>query len=306
MDWKKVIIRLLGLQDVVLIDAKLFEKDLRAEIVVEVVRSEGSCCAKCQQPLGKVKEWFWRKAKVPPMGIFNEVKVKYKTFRGRCKKCDGNRQVQIPWLHFKHKSMTAGFVEIAGRLMEETTCEATGRLLGGIHSMQMMRVDQTRMGQILQSYKIPDVNYSSMRADEIHFKTIRLTQRQGLWGKRWNREWITNLVSVSYNKKEKKHEGKVLFNAVGRGKAFDKTNLKSFRQTLANWYRVVRESKLEPFLKFAKTIRKYRKLIENYIISRLTTAVSEGLNNKIKALKRAGYGYSSKNYFRNKILQRCG
>jgi transposase len=428
VDWKKIIIQFLGLQDVVLIDVKLFETDLRAEIVVEVVRGGGSCCAKCKQPLGKVKEWFWRKVKVPPMGIFNEVKVKYKTFRAWCDKCSGNRQVQIQWLHFKHRSMTAGFVETAGRLMQETTCEAAGRLLGGIHSMQMMRVDQTRMNQMLQNYEIPNVNYSSMTADEIHFKTIKLTQRKGLWGKRWDREWITNLASVDYNKKEKKHEGKVLFNAVGRGKAslrdcfsvlskgqkmavewfccdmhdpfiegakthlpnakicvdrfhvvqlankafdqvrkseltraesqfqkdmllpskrfilvsrekdlskaelkqlerlreenknintamvlveyihkaFDKTNLKSFRQTLANWHRVVRESKLEPFLKFAKTIKQYRKLIENYIISRLTTAVSEGLNNKIKALKRAGYGYSSKNYFRNKILQRCG
>jgi transposase len=61
-------------------------------------------------------------------------------------------------------------------------------------------------------------------------------------------------------------------------KAFDKTTLKTFRETMGNWYRVVRESKLVPFLKFAKTIRQYRKLIENYILSRLTTAVSEGLN----------------------------
>jgi len=428
MDWKKVIIRFLGLQDVVLIDAKLFEKDLRAEVIVELSKSEKSCCAKCSRPLGKIKEWFWRRAKLPPAGIFNKITVKYKTFRAWCDHCEGNRQVQITWLHFKHRSMSAGFVETAGRLMEETTCEGAGRLLGGIHSMQMMRVDQTRMNQMIQEYKIPDVNYSSMSADEIHFKTIRLTNRKGLWAKRWDREWITNLVSVTYNRKEKKNEGKVLFNAVGRGKAalrdcfsvlskgqkmavewfccdmhdpyilgakthlpnakicvdrfhvvqlankafdqvrkqeiaraesefqkamllpskrfilvsrekdlskaelkqldqlreenqnintamvlvefihkaFDKTNLKDFRRVLKNWYQVVRESKLEPFLKFAKTIRKYRKLIENYILSRLTTAVSEGLNNKIKALKRAGYGYATKTYFRNKILQRCG
>jgi transposase len=428
MDWKKVIIQLLGLQDVVLTDAKLFQKDLRAEFVVEQNRGENSCCRKCSGPLGKIKEWFWRKAKVPPVGVYTKITIKYKTFRGWCSKCKGHRQAQIPWLHFKHRSMTVGFVETAGRLMTESTCEAAGRLMGGIHSMQMMRVDQTRMNQMLQTFKIPNVNYSSLSADEVHFKTIRLTQRKGLWAKRWDREWITNLVSVDYNKKEDKHEGKVLFNAVGRGTAalrdcfsvlsegqkmaveyfccdmhdpfihgakkhlpnakicvdrfhvvqlankafdqvrkdefkraesefqhdmllpsrrfilvsrdkdlskaelkqldrlktenqninvamilveyihaaFDKLNIKSFRQTLAKWYRLVRESKLQPFLRFAKTIRKYRRLIENYILSRLTTAVSEGLNNKIKALKRAGYGYSSKTYFRNKILQRAG
>ena len=206
MDWGKVIIRFLGLQDVILIDAKLFEKDLKAEVVVEQKRDSRSCCANCQKPLGKVKEWFWRRTKAPPVGVFNKVIIKYKTFRAWCEHCGGNRQAMVEWRHFKHRSMTVGFVETAGRLMEEMTCEAAGRYLGGIHSMQMMRVDQTRMTQMLQDFKIPDVNYSSLSADEVHFKTIRLTERKGLWAKRWNREWITNLVSVTYNKKEEKLE----------------------------------------------------------------------------------------------------
>ena len=46
--------------------------------------------------------------------------------------------------------------------------------------------------------------------------------------------------------------------------------------------------------------------IEAYIKSRLTTAVAEGLNNKIKVLKRMGYGYSNPTSFCRKILQRCG
>ena len=68
----------------------------------------------------------------------------------------------------------------------------------------------------------------------------------------------------------------------------------------------MREAKLSPLRRYAKTIRSYRKEIENYIQSRLTTAVSEGLNNKIKMLKRAAGGYKTPLYFRNKILQRCG
>jgi transposase len=89
-------------------------------------------------------------------------------------------------------------------------------------------------------------------------------------------------------------------------KALDKTSIKSFRQTLLTWYIVVRESKLEPFINLAKTIRRYRTNIEAYIKSRLTTAVAEGLNNKIKVLKRMGYGYSNPTSFCRKILQRCG
>jgi transposase len=89
-------------------------------------------------------------------------------------------------------------------------------------------------------------------------------------------------------------------------KALDKTSVKAFRKTLLTWYQVVREARLEPFTNLAKTIRKYRRNIEAYINSRLTTAVAEGLNNKIKVLKRMGYGYSNPMSFCRKILQRCG
>ncbi|MCB0371295.1 MAG: transposase, partial [Bdellovibrionales bacterium] len=89
-------------------------------------------------------------------------------------------------------------------------------------------------------------------------------------------------------------------------KLLDKKTIKAFRKTLTTWYMVVRESKLKAFLEISKTIRKYRKNIEAYITSGLTTAVSEGLNNKIKVLKRMGYGYSNETSFMRKILQRCG
>lgn len=89
-------------------------------------------------------------------------------------------------------------------------------------------------------------------------------------------------------------------------KILDKKSIKEFRAGLILWYRYARESKLKPFLKFASTLRKYRHYIEGYIMSGLTTAVSEGLNNKIKVLKRMGYGYTNPDSFKLKILQRCG
>jgi transposase len=89
-------------------------------------------------------------------------------------------------------------------------------------------------------------------------------------------------------------------------KVLDKTTIPKFRRALAQWYRLVRESRLKRFRKFAMQIRKYRLNIEAYIKSNLTTAISEGLNNKIKVLKRMGYGYSNIESFQLKILQRCG
>lgn len=89
-------------------------------------------------------------------------------------------------------------------------------------------------------------------------------------------------------------------------RVLDKYDVLEFRKSLILWYRLVRESQLRPFLKFAKTLRKYRAHVENYIKSKLTTAVSEGLNNKIKVLKRMGYGYTNEESYKSKILQRCG
>jgi hypothetical protein len=40
--------------------------------------------------------------------------------------------------------------------------------------------------------------------------------------------------------------------------------------------------------------------------TKLTTAKSEGLNNKIKVLRRSAYGYTNEASYMNKILQRCG
>lgn len=46
--------------------------------------------------------------------------------------------------------------------------------------------------------------------------------------------------------------------------------------------------------------------IKNYFIHRVTSSLSEGQNNSIKALKRRGFGYRNMAYFKLKILQVCG
>jgi transposase len=86
----------------------------------------------------------------------------------------------------------------------------------------------------------------------------------------------------------------------------DKTDITEFRKSLTLWYQLVRESAIKPFKKLALMIRKNRKYIEAYITSGLTTAKSEGLNNKIKVLRRSGYGYTNEQSYMDKILQRCG
>jgi len=46
--------------------------------------------------------------------------------------------------------------------------------------------------------------------------------------------------------------------------------------------------------------------VKNYFAHRVTSALAEGTNNVIKALKRRAYGYRNMEYFRLKIMQVCG
>lgn len=422
MDFQEIIIGLLGIQDVEIEDVKRFKKQLRLEVRVRQKRSE-CYCSNCGLQFARVKEWALKTIKGPPMGIYQDVKIKFMQMRGVCESCNSTSVAKVDWIHPKFETMTCGFAEVAGRLMEEITCEAVSRILFS-DSKLMWDLDQHRMAVMLQFLELPkDLDVSYLAADEVHFRTIAIKNRVGLFAKRWQPEFVTNLVAPL--------AGKVLFNAMGRDsaalkaaldvlskgqkltvehfavdmheafisviktecpnaevcvdrfhlvqkvneafdkvrrsefkkakenknefdknmlephrrfilvkrekdlskseqklldklrranqsihtamllveyfhKALDKKTIKSFRQSLHTWYIVVRESKLEPFLKLSKTIRRYRKNIEAYIKSRLTTAAAEGLNNKIKVLKRMAYGYTNPISFCRKILQRCG
>lgn len=422
MDFREIIIAFLGIQDVVIEDVKRFKKDLRVEIKVRQQRSE-CFCSRCGLQFSAVKEWVLRELRAPPLGIYQKVTLKFMQMRGFCEDCNRTCVARVDWIHPKFESMACSFAEVAGRLMEEITCEAVGRILD-CDSKMMWALDQHRMEVMLQFLKLPDdLDVSYLCADEVHFRTIEVKNRKGLFAKRWRPEFITNLVCPS--------AGKVLFNAMGRDskalkaalmvlspgqklaverfavdmhepfisaikqecpnakvvidrfhlaqkineafdklrrlefkkardqknnftegmlephrrfilvardpnlskselklieklrlankdinlgmllveyfhKALDQKTIKGFRQVMARWYQLCRAAKLKPFRDFAKTLRRYRKNVEAYITSRLTTAVIEGLNNKIKVLRRMGYGYTNSISYCRKILQRCG
>ena len=51
-----------------------------------------------------------------------------------------------------------------------------------------------------------------------------------------------------------------------------------------------------------KTLKKYMKYIENMFKSNITNGLIEGLNNKIKSIKRITFGYLNFNNFKKHIL----
>ncbi|HZA29258.1 MAG TPA: ISL3 family transposase, partial [Gammaproteobacteria bacterium] len=72
---------------------------------------------------------------------------------------------------------------------------------------------------------------------------------------------------------------------------FDKDHSKkSGRRAIRRWMAAVRNSGLDCFDQFLTTLENRMDLITNYFISRSSSGWVEGLNNKIKVLKRRSYG----------------
>lgn len=422
MDPFKAISQFLGIQDVFIKDIRIYQRTRHVAVIGEY-KAKSYFCRSCGESLSEIHDWQNRQLTLPPLGVFEKVTMSLYVPRGWCEGCRRNVGAFVSWIHPKFESVTCGFAEVAGRLMEETTCEATSRLLHA-NSRKLWGIDQFRMQIMLERLRLPEsLDVSFLSADEVHFRTKRFGRNRAIAQARWEPLFITNLVS--YN------DAKVLFNAPGRSlealdscfavlspgqkmavemmavdmhdafiksayknlpnaevcvdrfhlaqqvnKSFDEVRraefkkaqeskdrfqegmlspsrkfilverkkdltrheirwleklrfyntrihngmllvesfhmmldhktVAKFRRSLIQWLLLVRESKLKPFRKLAALIRRYRHNIEAYIKSRLTTAVSEGLNNKIKILKRVGCGYSNQRSFQNKILQRCG
>jgi transposase len=65
------------------------------------------------------------------------------------------------------------------------------------------------------------------------------------------------------------------------------------RALLAGWLAWAQRSRLPEFVKLAKTIKKYRKLIRNTLDHELSNALSEATNTHLRLLTRRAYGYHS-------------
>ncbi len=74
-----------------------------------------------------------------------------------------------------------------------------------------------------------------------------------------------------------------------------------------DWISLVNDSKLTCFKKFIGSLKKWKNEIANYFVNRQTSAFVEGLNNKIKVLKRRCYGiYDLKHLFQRLLLDLSG
>ncbi|MEK7716955.1 MAG: ISL3 family transposase [Pseudomonadota bacterium] len=87
---------------------------------------------------------------------------------------------------------------------------------------------------------------------------------------------------------------------------FRRQDHKQARAELRDWKRRVRESNIPELMEYVKMLNRRRFGILNFLKHRKTNGLSEGFNNVVKTIKKAAYGFHDWQYFRLKILRKCG
>ncbi|PIE82081.1 MAG: hypothetical protein CSA15_00055, partial [Candidatus Delongbacteria bacterium] len=60
------------------------------------------------------------------------------------------------------------------------------------------------------------------------------------------------------------------------------------------------------FIKLARRLNRWKDGLLEYFKNKISNGISEGINNKIKVIKRRSYGFYDMNYFFLKILMATG
>ncbi len=76
--------------------------------------------------------------------------------------------------------------------------------------------------------------------------------------------------------------------------------------SLLEWCQTAERSVFRPFIKLARQIRIRLSILLNWFKHHITNAKAEAVNNVIKSLLKRAYGYKDFEYFRLKVLQKCG
>ncbi len=83
-------------------------------------------------------------------------------------------------------------------------------------------------------------------------------------------------------------------------------DIKESEGFLAFWCDQVYESKIQPLIKFANTVKTHWSGIVNYLKNRISNGILEGTNSKIQLAKRRARGYRNNSNFINMIYFLCG
>lgn len=130
-------------------------------------------------------------------------------------------------------------------------------------------------------------------------KTIRYRNNKAY--EYYTSEILNELKSI-HGDLEKAYQLKELFLEI-----INKSNYENAKSDLLAWIELCKESGLKEFEKVSNTIENWLEYIVNsFMDKRFSNGYTEGLNNKIKVMKRIGFGYKKFKLFRGRILYAVG
>ena len=78
------------------------------------------------------------------------------------------------------------------------------------------------------------------------------------------------------------------------------------QELLDEWLAWASRSRLAPFVKLAKTVRKHAAGILAYLDTKMTNGIVEGINNKLRVIARRAYGFHSHGALISMLFLCCG
>jgi transposase len=126
--------------------------------------------------------------------------------------------------------------------------------------------------------------------------------------------FLKNQNSLSDNKKASLNELITLFPTLGEAyrlktlfnDLWEMPNKQAARSFIEQWCKEVEQSKIQPFMAFARTVKAHLSGIVNFVETHITNAILESINNKIQMAKRRARGFRNTNNLINMIYFLCG
>jgi transposase len=157
--------------------------------------------------------------------------------------------------------------------------------------------------------KMMNDKLSEFRRD-LHRETENMLQKKVLKGTRWLLLKNPENLDEERNERERLEKALKLNRPLALAyymkeylrelwKRKSKTRAKRF---LADWCKRAQASGIRFLIKFAGTLLAHRNGILSYYDHRISTGPLEGMNNKVKTMKRQAYGFRDKEFFKLKIL----
>lgn len=160
--------------------------------------------------------------------------------------------------------------------------------------------------QQLASDAVDEVRRAQVRAmaDTEEGKALK-NSRYALLRNSWNMSDM-DILKISEIQRTNKPLYRAYLLKESLAKALDYLQPKRARDALEGWLSWASRSRLKPFVKLARTIRKYKEGILAYIKDRATNGRVEGINNRLRMVARRAFGFHSAEALISMLFLCCG